>query len=192
MGAMQPLRDSYLQSPFWQMFRKRVVWLGALFFAEMFTYIVLRSYEGLLHEFAFMVVFMPVITATGGNSGSQAASMITRALALGEITDKDAFRIGFREFFSGASLGLSIGFLGVVVVLLFHRDRPTFALVLLTALVCVTICGSLIGSLMPLVFKRLGMDPAISSGPFVASVVDVAGIFIYCTIALVTLHTLGL
>lgn len=190
MGAVQPLESEYLASSFWVMVRSRVVWLSILFCAEMLTSAVLSMHETLLIEFAALIVFMPVITATGGNSGAQSASLVTRALALGEVGPRDWFRIARREFFSGVALGGAVGVLGLFAVYLFHRDVPLIALVLLLALITVTTCGSLVGSLMPLVFKRFGLDPAISSSPFVACMVDVVGLFLYCTIAALILYGL--
>lgn len=189
MGAVQPLDESYLSSPFWMIVRKRVVWLCVLFFAEMSTTLVLDIYEGIFIQFAYLVLFMPVITATGGNSGSQAASLVTRSIALGEIGLRDWLKVGVRELLTGLVLGGTVGLLGIGAVAVFGLS-PLFALVLTATLVAVTTCGSLVGSLMPLVFKRIGLDPAVSSSPFVSSMVDVVGIFIYCTIAIVLLRGL--
>jgi magnesium transporter len=186
MGAVQPLQTTYFDSPFWQTVRKRVIWLGGLFLAEMFTSVILDRHHDLLVQFAILVAFMPVITATGGNSGSQAATLITRALALGEVEPRDWWRIALRELFSGLALGSAVGVLGIVAVTAFGKGTE-YAVVLLAALVAVTTLGSLVGALMPLFFKRVGLDPAISSSPFVASVVDVFGVIIYCSIAAVVL-----
>ena len=185
----QPFEPPYLDIAFWQMFLKRLFWFFLLFCAELAATRALSGHEAMLAQFAVIVVFMPVITATGGNSGSQAASLITRSLALGELGPRDWFRIARREFLSGIVLGTAVGILGLAAVFLFHREHPMFAIVLILALVAVTTAGSLVGSLMPLVFKRMGMDPAISSGPFVSSLVDVVGLFIYCSIAAAILYT---
>lgn len=183
MGAVLPLEGEYIESPFWKTVGNRAVWLFLLFGAEMCTSLVLDSYESLFQTFVVLVVFMPVITATGGNSGSQAASLITRSLALGEVEPSDWLRVGIRELFSGIVLGLAVGGLGAAVVFLFFPHKALLALILVFSLVTVTTAGSLIGSLMPLFFKKVGLDPAISSGPFVSSLVDVLGIFMYCSIA---------
>jgi magnesium transporter len=113
--------------------------------------------------------------------------VVTRALALGELDTSDAWRIAMRELISGIALGFGVGFLGVIAILL-RQEQLIFAFILLLALVVVTTTGSLIGALMPLFFKRIGMDPAISSGPFVASIVDVFGLFGYCTMAWIILR----
>ena len=184
MGAVQPLAGSYVDSPFWGTVRRRVVWLWILFAAEMLAFFVLQGYETLFVRFAILVAFMPVITATGGNSGSQAAALITRALALNEVSPADWWKVGVRELLSGLALGALVGVVALLVTQFFTPgDAVRFPIVLMIALVAVTTGGSLIGSLLPLLFQRLGMDPAISSGPFVASLVDVFGISIYCTIA---------
>ena len=187
MGAVQPLAAEYLESPFWDTVRKRVVWLRLLFFSEMSTEKVLHVFNWLA-EFALLVGFMPVIMATGGNSGSQAASLITRSLALGEVGPKDWFRVARRELLSGIVLGAAIGLLAICYVLINHNDHSMLALVLVLALVAVTTSGSLVGSLLPLIFKKVGLDPAISSGPFVSSLVDVVGIFMYFSIAALVLY----
>ncbi|MGL5094414.1 MAG: magnesium transporter, partial [Planctomycetia bacterium] len=187
MGAVEPLEDTYLDTSLWQAIRKRVVWLYLLFFAEMFTSVVLTRHKEMLDAVIILVIFMPIITATGGNSGSQSASLVTRSLALGEIDLSDWWRVAVRELGSGLVLGLLVGILGALTAVVFHRNVP-IALVLIMTLVSVTTVGSLVGGLMPLVFKRLGMDPAISSGPFVASMVDVLGISVYCTIASLILY----
>lgn len=190
MGAVEPLKSEYFESPFWSTIRRRVVWLVVLFAAEIFASIRLSDHEALLAEYAILIAFLPVITATGGNTGSQASSLITRSLALGEVTPSDWFRVLSREFLSGLVLGVVVGILGFVAGFLFHHGNPMIPVVLFCALIIVTTSGSLVGSLLPLVFRRLGLDPAISSGPFVSSLVDVVGISIYVGIA--SLILLGL
>jgi magnesium transporter len=187
MGAVQPLGERYLDSPFWLIVRKRVVWLCALFFAEMTSVYVLDSYEhGLFDTFKYVALFIPIIMATGGNSGSQGASLVTRSIALGELGLSDWYRVAVRELLSGIVLGAIVGLIGIATVVWLGHPAE-FAMVLILSLIAVTTSGSLVGSLMPLVFKRLGMDPAVASGPFIASLVDVVGIFIYCSIALAVL-----
>lgn len=189
MGAVQPLEDRYLDSPFWHIVRKRVVWLCGLFIAEMASVYVLESYErdGLFASFDFVFLFIPIIMATGGNSGSQGASLITRAIALGELGLKDWYRVAFRELLGGIVLGSVVGLMGIATAIFWFQHPPAFGIVLILSLIAVTTSGSLVGSLMPLVFKRVGLDPAVASGPFVASLVDVVGIFIYCGIAITIL-----
>jgi magnesium transporter len=148
---------------------------------------VLDSYEhGLFDTFKYVALFIPIIMATGGNSGSQGASLVTRSIALGELGLSDWYRVAVRELLSGIVLGAIVGLIGIATVVWLGHPAE-FAMVLILSLIAVTTSGSLVGSLMPLVFKRLGMDPAVASGPFIASLVDVVGIFIYCSIALAVL-----
>lgn len=188
MGAVQPISSSYLATPYWETIRKRLPALVILFGAELIASAVLKQYDQLLAITA-LVMFLPVITATGGNSGSQASTLVTRAVALGEIELKDWWRIGLRELSQGILLGGTIAALSIAAVMFFGtNERPVhIALVLVCALVAVTTCGSIVGSLLPLILLRLGIDPAYSSGPFVASMVDVLGIFLYMTIAAIVL-----
>lgn len=186
MGAMQPLDTGYFSSPFWLTVRKRVVWLLVLFGAQMLSAVVLDWNGSLLTMFTTLFIFLPVIIATGGNTGSQSATLITRALALGEVAPRDWRRIALRELFSGLALGGVVGLLGILTTFAFGESR--YAVILLTSLILVTTSGAMIGSLMPLVFERVGWDPAISSSPFVASVVDVIGIGIFCGIAVLVLY----
>lgn len=183
LGAVGPLRGEYLATPLQRVIRSRLVWLTMLFLAELLTGGVLYHYQQLTTMFVILTIFMPVITATGGNSGSQAASLVTRAVALGEIELSDWRRIAWREILSGLVLGACVGLLGGITAMFIYREKAVIAAILLTSLVAVTTAGSLTGSLLPLVFKRFGMDPAISSGPFVASMVDVLGLALYLTIA---------
>lgn len=182
MGAMQPLEREYIESPFWHTVGKRVPWLAVLLGFEMIASFVLMLHEELLAVWTAMMVFLPVIIATGGNTGSQAASMITRSLALGEVEPRDVFRVARRELFSGLAMGMLLGTLGAIVVAFIYRE-PRIALVLIFGLTAVTTFGSLLGALLPLGFKWVGLDPATSSTPLVASAVDVLGILVYCLIA---------
>lgn len=182
MGAVQPLEQEYIESTLWEMVSKRAPWLAILLGFEMIASFVLMLHEELLSVWTAMMVFLPVIIATGGNTGSQAASMITRSLALGEVEPRDVFRVARRELFSGLALGGILGVLGAAVVALLYRD-PKFAVVLFFGLTSVTTFGSLLGALLPIAFKSVGLDPATSSTPLVASAVDVLGITLYCIIA---------
>lgn len=182
MGAVQPLEREYIESPFWHMVSKRVPWLAVLLGFEMIASLVLMLHEELLSVWTAMMVFLPVIIATGGNTGSQAASMITRSLALGEVEPRDVFRVARRELLSGLTLGVTLGILGGLIVAFVYQD-PQFAVVLVFGLTAVTTFGSLLGALLPIAFKSVGLDPATSSTPLVASAVDVLGILVYCLIA---------
>lgn len=185
MGAVQPLRTSYLASAFTESLRKRVPWLVILFAAELLAAFVLQRNEDVLQQFIVLMFVMPVVIATGGNSGTQAATLVIRALALGELEIKDWWRVALREIVQGTLLGAAIGGLSVlpVWVLVGSQNTLQIAPVISLALIAVITTGSLVGSQLPFLFLRLRVDPAYSSGPFVASLVDVVGISIYLFIA---------
>jgi len=190
LGGVQALDDPYLQVPVWTMVRKRGVWLVILLFGGMLTAEAMAFYEDELASAVVLAIFLPLIIASGGNSGAQAATLITRALALGEVRLGDWWRVMRRELASGFLLGLVLGVLGSARIALwalaFGAYGEYWPLVMLTvgvSLVGVVIWGSLSGSLLPLLLKRLGADPATSSAPFIATLVDVTGIIIFFTIA---------
>ncbi|MEW6752084.1 MAG: magnesium transporter [Candidatus Latescibacterota bacterium] len=190
LGATQPLEQPYFDTGFWAMVRKRAPWLFLLFVGEMFTGNALEHYGATLEHALTLVFFIPLITSSGGNSGSQSATLITRALATGDVTLRDGLRIFLRESSMGLTLGLFLGIIGCARALVWGHG-PLIAVTVLLALVAVVLCGTLTGSLMPLAFKRLGFDPAVTSSPFVASVVDVTGIVVYFSIAQLLLHVGG-
>jgi magnesium transporter len=182
MGAVEPLEDPYLKVGFWSLARKRGLWLSVLFLGEMFTGTALERYEGVFAHAMGLVLFIPLILSSGGNSGSQSASLITRSLALGEVRFRDLFRVFRRELSMGLVLG---GFLGIVglVRAWFWQGDASLSMVVGLALVGVVTIGTLLGSLLPLLFQRVGLDPAVTSTPFVASVVDIMGVILYFEIA---------
>ncbi len=184
MAAVEPLEDEYLKVGFWSLARKRGLWLSVLFIGETFTGSAMRHFEGILNSSVglTLIVFIPLILSSGGNSGSQSATLVTRALALGEVRFRDIFRVFRREIGMGLVLG---GFLGAVgfVRAFFWDTEPGIPMVVAIALVGVVTVGTLLGSLLPLFFERIGLDPAVTSTPFVASVVDVMGILLYFEIA---------
>jgi len=182
LGAMQPLEEPYFTAGFWSVARKRVGWLVFLFIGEMFTGTAMRHYEATLASVIALTLFIPLIISSGGNSGAQSATLITRALAVGDVEIGDALRIFLRELGQGVVLGACLGVIGYVRALMWG-NTSTLALVVSLTLVAVVIVGSVVGSMLPLVFKRLGFDPAIASSPFVASLVDVTGLVVYFTIA---------
>jgi magnesium transporter len=186
MGAVAPLEDPYLKVSFWALARKRGLWLSVLFLGEMFTGNALRHFEGTVEAALGLVIFIPLILSSGGNSGSQSASLITRALALGEVQFRDFFRVFWREISMGLALGGFLGVVGFLRAVLWNAD-PGVPWVVAIALVGVVTCGTLLGSLLPLFFQKIGLDPAVTSTPFVASVVDVMGIVLYFQIAKVWL-----
>lgn len=189
-GAVQALEDPYLKVPITTMVRKRGLWLVILLFGGMLTAEAMSFYEDELSQAVVLAIFLPLIIASGGNSGAQAATLITRALALGEVRLSDWWLVMRRELMSGFLLGAILGTLGAARIalwaLLFGAYGVHWPLIMLTvgvSLLGVVVWGSLSGSLLPLLLKRLGADPATSSAPFIATLVDVTGIIIFFTIA---------
>jgi magnesium transporter len=188
LGAVQPLEEPYFQAGFWSIARKRGGWLILLFIEEMFTGTALRHYEATLASAIALTFFIPLIISSGGNSGSQSATLITRALAVGDVEMRDALRVFLRELGQGLVLGAFLGAIGFGRALMWGNGVEVAWVVALT-LLFVVITGTIVGAMLPLLFTRVGFDPAIASSPFVASLVDVAGIIIYFNIAI---HLLGL
>ena len=182
LGAVQPLDDPYFVSGFWDVARRRVVWLVVLFIGEMFTSTALHAYEATLSQALFLTAFIPLIISSGGNSGSQSATLITRALAVGDVEMRDAFRVLRRELGQGLVLGLCLGLIGLVRAV-FTGNGVMFPFVVALSLVLVVVVGTVVGSMLPLLLRRVGFDPAVASSPFVASIVDVTGIIVYFTVA---------
>ena len=183
LGAMQPLEEPYFQAGFWTLARKRGGWLVVLFIGEMFTGTALRHYEATLASALALAVFIPLIISSGGNSGSQSATLITRALAVGDVEMRDAMRVLVRELGQGLVLGAFLGAIGFARALMWGNGSNVAWVVSLT-LLFVVVTGSVVGAMLPLVFTKVGFDPAIASSPFVSSLVDVAGIVIYFSIAI--------
>ncbi len=173
------------------MVRKRGVWLAALFVGELFTASAMAHYEQELARAIVLTLFIPLIISSGGNSGSQAASLLIRALALKDVGLADWWRVMRRELAAGLALGAVLGVLGFVRVTLWQwagvvnygEHSFLIALAIGLALVGVVTFGTLVGALLPFLLKRLGLDPATSSAPFVATLVDVTGLVIYFQVA---------
>ncbi len=195
-GGMAALDEPYMEIGLPTMLRKRAGWLGALFIGEMLTATAMGYFEHEIERAVVLALFVPLIISSGGNSGSQATSLIIRAIALGEVRLRDWWRVAVRELPSGLCLGAFLGVIGVCRILLWQKlgwyDYGThYTLVALTvglALVGVVTFGSLAGSMLPFVLTRLGFDPASASAPFVATLVDVTGLVIYFSVGLVILR----
>ena len=194
-GGMEALDMPYTQIGFFQMIGKRAPWLAALFLSEMLTTTAMGHFQGELAKAVVLALFVPLIISSGGNSGSQATSLIIRSLALGEIKLRDWWKIVLRELPSGLMLGAILGLLGIARILLWQHlgiaDYPHPNLLALTvgsALVGVVTFGSLAGSMLPFILQKLGFDPASASAPFVATLVDVTGLSIYFYVALLILR----
>ncbi|HEX9952500.1 MAG TPA: magnesium transporter [Rubricoccaceae bacterium] len=195
LGGMEALDEPYLQTPFWTLVRKRTGWLVVLFVGEMLTATAMGFFEAEIARAVVLALFVPLIISSGGNSGSQAASLVIRALAVGEVTVRDAWRLVRRETLTGLVMGTILGAVGALRItiwaLAFGAYGPHWALVAATvgiSLVGVVLWGTLSGALLPLAMQRLGFDPAASSAPFVATLVDVTGLVIYFTVAAVLLR----
>jgi magnesium transporter len=187
-GAVGPLEEGYLATSWVLLMRLRAGWLALLFGGAMLTILALQSYHEALNSIGWLVLFLPLVVSSGGNSGSQSATLIIRALTTHEVTPAVWWAIVRREFFTGAALGLVLGSIGYLAACFFAT--PLEALVLPVTLILVVICGTLIGSVLPLVFARLGLDPALMSTPFVTVIIDVLGILIYMNVAILMLDEL--
>jgi magnesium transporter len=194
-GGMEAMEEPYMRIPLWRMVRKRATWLVVLFLGEMLTASAMGYYEGAIAKAVVLALFLPMIISSGGNSGSQASMLIIRAMALDEVTLRDWWRVMRKEIVAGLMLGCvlgAIGFLRVAVWAQFSNVYgPHWMLVALTvgiALIGVVLWGSLSGSMLPFILRRVGADPATSSAPFVATLVDVTGLVIYFSIALLILR----
>ncbi len=195
-GGMEALDEPYTEITFARMIKKRAGWLCALFLGEMLTATAMGHFEGEIAKAVVLSLFIPLIISSGGNSGSQATSLIIRALALREVSLSDWWRIALRELPAGLTLGVILGAIGILRIVVWQElgwydYGAHWSLVAYTvggALVGVVTFGSLTGSMLPFVLKRLGFDPASASAPFVATLVDVTGLIIYFSVAFAILR----
>ncbi|ERJ59552.1 magnesium transporter [Sphingobacterium paucimobilis] len=190
IGGTEALDEPYLDVSIMHLVKKRGGWLVVLFLGQLLTATVIEQFEGQLEKAVFLMVLMPLIMSSGGNSGSQASTLIIQAMAMGEVTLADWWRVMKREIISGLLLGVILGILGFVRVAGFEAFLDAYGeywiligLVVSLSLVGVVMWGSLTGSMLPFILRRLGADPASSSAPFVSTLVDVTGLIIYFTIA---------
>jgi magnesium transporter len=195
LGGVEALDEPYVQTPFWTLIRKRARWLVLLFIGEMLTATAMAHFQKEIARAVVLALFVPLIISSGGNSGSQAASLIIRALAIGEVGLRDWWRVMRREVFAGLALGSILGIVGFLRVAVWGNAFGTYgphgmliAITVMVSLVGVVLWGTLAGSMLPLVMKRFGADPAASSAPFVATLVDVTGLVIYFTVAAIILR----
>lgn len=195
LGGMEALDEPYREIGFFRMIQKRAGWLSILLIGEMFTATAMQYFQDELEKAIVLTLFIPLIMSSGGNSGSQATSLIIRALALREISLKDWWRVALRELPTGMALGAILGAIGIARIVIWQKFGiydygPHWALIAATvggALLGIVTFGSLMGSMLPFVLKRLGFDPASASAPFVATLVDVTGLVIYFGVAAVVL-----
>jgi len=195
VGGMEALDAPYFEVGFLSMLKKRAGWLLVLFLGEMLTATAMGHFEDEIARAVVLALFVPLIISSGGNSGSQATTLIIRSLALNEVRLRDAWRVAQREVLAGVSLGAILGTVGIVRILIWQRLFGSYGehavLVALTvglSLMGVVTWGTLSGSMLPFALRRLGFDPASASAPFVATLVDVSGLVIYFTVASLLLH----
>jgi magnesium transporter len=196
LGGMEAIDAPYFQTSFFDLLKKRGGWLAILLVGEMFTASAMAHYEHELSSALVLSVFLPLIISSGGNSGSQATTLIIRALSVGEMRLIDWWKVVRREFFAGLSLGLLLAVLGFTRVLIWQTTGlqdygPHYPLIGLTvgfSLIGVVLLGTMAGSMLPFLLKRLRLDPASASAPLVATLVDVSGLVIYFTVAQIVLR----
>lgn len=190
LGGMEALDAPYFKVDFFSMIKKRAGWLTVLFLGEMFTATAMGYYEQQIKSAVVLALFIPLIISSGGNSGSQASTLIIRSLALREIRLRDWWKVLFREVGSGLTLGAILGAIGLCRIILWQHWHPTYgdhyilvAVTVSSSLVGVVLWGTTAGSMLPFVLQKLGFDPASASAPFVATLVDVTGLVIYFSVA---------
>lgn len=196
IGGTEALDEPYLDMSLTKLFKKRVTWLIVLFLGEMITASVMQNFEDEIKKAVVLTLFIPLIISSGGNTGSQASTLIIQAMAMGEITIANWWRVMRREIIQGLMLGTVLGIIGYTRVIIWGKFMPgvyeghdtMVALTVGFSLIGVVLWGTLSGSMLPLVLKRLGADPAVSSAPFVATLVDVTGLIIYFSVAYIFLQ----
>jgi magnesium transporter len=195
IGGSEALEEPYMDIAFWKMIKKRGGWLTALFVGELLTATAMSAFEAEISRAVVLALFVPLIISSGGNSGSQASTLVIRALALGEVGLQDWWRVMRREILAGLALGALLGVIGFMRISIWSTFSNTYGehwlligLTVAVTLVGIVLWGTLIGSLLPFILRRFGFDPATSSAPFVATLVDVTGLVIYFSVALVLLR----
>jgi magnesium transporter len=195
LGGLEALDQPYMATPFGQMVQKRGIWLAGLFLLQLFTIGVMSFFDEHLDRAVVLAVFVPLIISSGGNTGTQAASLLVRAIALGEVSFSDWWHVVSKELRTGLVLGSALGVLGVLTVLgldlaglVRSGHAGLLAFTVGTAVVGIVIWGTLIGSLLPIMLQRLGLDPATSSSPLVATLMDISGLTIYFVVAVLVLR----
>ena len=182
MGAVAPIDIPYLRAGFWQLAWRRGGWLLLLFVEEMFTGTALHYYQDTLERVVTLMFFVPLIISAGGNSGSQSATLVIRSLAVGDVRLRDWLKVFQREIGMGLALGIFLGCIGYLRALMWGNG-PMVGMVVACSLVVIVMAGSVVGAMLPLLFKICRLDPGVASSPFVASLVDVVGIVVYFNIA---------
>ena len=190
IGGMEALDTPYMHTSLLEMIRKRAGWLAILFVGEMFTATAMGFFEAEIAKAVVLALFLPLIISSGGNSGSQATSLIIQAMALGDVRLRDWFRVIRRELISGLALGIILGAIGMTRIFVWQKifgtygvQTPILALTIFLSLIGVVAFGTIAGSMLPFILRRCGLNPASASAPFVATLVDVTGLVIYFSIA---------
>jgi magnesium transporter len=186
LAAVAPIEDGYFQTTFWTFIQKRAPWLAALLISEFFTGTVLRHYDELIEAVSKLAYYVPMIISTGGNTGSQSSSLIIRGLAVGDVKPGDWNRVAVREMGQGIVLGTMLALIAMVRIW-FWGDGVALMLTVGFTLVGIVLLGCTVGSMLPLLLRRLGLDPATSSTPFIATLIDVFGILLYLNVAKILL-----
>ncbi len=188
IGAVEPLDVPYFQTSFLTFIRKRAGWLIILFVEEFFTQTALRYYDPIMEAVKGALLYVPLLISAGGNSGSQSSTLVIRGLALGEIKPRDWWRILLRELVMGLILGCIIAAIAMGRVLMYPDQTILFAATVGLTVLGIIVAGCTVGSMLPIVMKRLGIDPATSSTPFIASLVDTLGVIIYAHVAMLVMR----
>jgi magnesium transporter len=190
MGGSESLDAPYLQITVGEMVKKRVGWLTILFIGEMVTASTMQFYEAEIAKAVVLALFLPLIISSGGNAGSQASTLVIRAMALGEVRVRDWARVIKREFITGIALGSTLAIVGLLRVILWPSASTLYGkyfvslgFTIAVSVAGVVLWGALVGSFLPFVLKKAGWDPASASAPFVATIVDITGLIIYFTVA---------
>jgi magnesium transporter len=194
LGGVEALEEPYMEASLKTMIQKRSPWLVVLFLGEMLTASAMAYFEHEIARAVVLALFIPLIVSSGGNSGSQAATLIIRAIALGEVTIRDWWRVMRREILSGLFLGIILGIIGFLRIAVWQKVSGIYGehwlilgITIGVTLIGVVLWGTLVGSMFPILLKRFGVDPATASAPFVATAVDVTGLIIYFSVAAVLL-----
>jgi magnesium transporter len=188
IGAVEPLDVPYFQTTFLTFIKKRAVWLIVLFVEEFFTQTALRHYDPVMEAVKGALLYVPLLISAGGNSGSQSSTLVIRGLALGEIKLHDWWRILLREAGMGIVLGCMIAVIAMGRVMMYPDQSFLFAVTVGLTVLCIIVAGCTVGAMLPIVLKRVGVDPATSSTPFIASLVDTLGVIIYAHVAMLVMH----
>ena len=190
IAAVTPLETGYLRTSLFTLSWKRGVWLVVLFVGALLTAFALRHFEGHFDRLPWLVMFIPLVISSGGNTGSQSATLIITGMSTGDIKLRDWLRVVGRELSMGIILGLALGVVGFVAAYFMRGGMVIEAMVIPCTLLLVVMSGTFIGSMLPLIFKRIGLDPALMSNPFVAGIIDILGILIYMGVASLLLPSL--